>query len=87
MTQITVSQPTFALEGLELVCYRHPDFDWVTDYVEAKHSCGLRRPEGSEPARTFFGRTGMGGFFTGLEMPYDNSRWRTAGRPWATRPA
>jgi len=74
VTQITLSRPVFAAAGLEIVCYRHPDFDWVTEYVEAKHGWGLRRPEGSEPARTFFGRTAAGGFFTGVEMAYDSSR-------------
>ncbi len=71
--QIVVSQPSFTAAGLELACYRHPDFDWVTEYVEAKHGWGLRRPAGSEPARTFLGRTAKGGFFTGMEMAYDNS--------------
>ncbi|MDA1088385.1 MAG: hypothetical protein O2901_15395 [Verrucomicrobia bacterium] len=74
VTQITVSRPVFAATGLDIVCYRHPDFDWVTEYVEAKHGWGLRRPADSEPARTFFGRTARGGFFTGVEMAYDNSR-------------
>lgn len=74
VTQITVSRPVFAATGLDIVCYRHPDFDWVTEYVEAKHGWGLRRPADSEPARTFFGRTAKGGFFTGVEMAYDNSR-------------
>jgi hypothetical protein len=73
VTRIMVSRPTFTAAGLDLVCYRHPDFDWVTEYVEAKHGWGLRRPIGSEPARTFFGRTAQGGFFTGVEMAYDNS--------------
>lgn len=74
VTQISLSRPAFTLVGLDLVCYRHPDFDWVTEYVEAKHGWGLRRPADSEPARTFFGRTTRGGFFTGVEMAYDNSR-------------
>jgi len=74
VTQITLARPAFTLTGLNIVCYRHPDFDWVTEYVKAKHGWELRRPEGSEPARTFFGRTSKGGFFTGVEMPYDNSR-------------
>lgn len=74
VTQITLGRPVFVATSLDLVCYRHPDFDWVTEYVEAKHGWGLRRPKGSEPARTFFGRTAKGGFFTGVEMAYDNSR-------------
>jgi hypothetical protein len=76
VTRITLSRPVFTATGLELVCYRHPDFDWVTEYVETKHpQWGVpRRPADSEPTRTFFGRTDRGGFFTGVEMPYDNSR-------------
>lgn len=74
--QIVVSQPEFSGPDLKLVCYRHPDFDWITDYVRAKHGWELRRPLESEPTRTFLGRTALGGFFTGLEMPYDNSRLR-----------
>lgn len=74
VTQIVVSRPVFTARGLQIVCYRHPDFDWVTDYVKEKHGWELRRPEGSEPARTFFGRTASGGFCAGIEMPYDNSR-------------
>jgi len=74
VTQIILGRPAFTLAGLDIVCDRHPDFDWVTDYVKAKHGWELRRPEGNEPARTFFGRTEKGGFFTGVEMAYDNSR-------------
>ncbi len=73
LEQITVSRPEFALEKLQVLCYRHPDFDWVRDYVQAKHGWSLERPEGSEPVRTFLGRTEAGGFFTGLEMPFDSS--------------
>jgi hypothetical protein len=72
--QITLSRPVFTLEGLAVVCYRHPDFDWISDLFQAKHGSELRRPADSEPSRTFFGRTDKGGFFTGIEMPYDNSR-------------
>ncbi|OGV60742.1 MAG: hypothetical protein A2498_16965 [Lentisphaerae bacterium RIFOXYC12_FULL_60_16] len=71
--QILVSRPVFAAGGLEIACYRHPNFDWVTEYVEAKHGWRVERPPDSEPSRTFLGRTAAGGFFTGVEMPYDNS--------------
>ena len=74
LKQIVVSQPEFVMSDLKVVCYRHPDFDWISDYVRAKHGGNLQRPPASEPARTFFGRTNLGGLFTGLEMPYDNSR-------------
>ena len=50
VTQITLGRPLFAATGLDLVCYRHPDFDWVTEYVEAKHGWGLRRPMPAETA-------------------------------------
>jgi hypothetical protein len=72
--QLTLGRLAFTLAGLDIVCYRHPDFDWVTEYVEAKHGWRPQRPDGSEPARTFFGRTAKGGFFTGIEMAYDDSR-------------
>ena len=80
--KITLGRFVLAMAGLDLVCYRHPDFDWVTDYVEAKHGWGLRRPEGSEPSQTFFGRTAKGGFFTGVEMAYDNSRLENDALCW-----
>ena len=64
----------FAGESLDIVAYRHPDLDWVADYVMARHGWDPRRPADSEPSTTFFGRTDRGGFFTGVEMPYDTSR-------------
>jgi hypothetical protein len=72
--QITLSHPEVALAGLERVCLRHPDFEWVLDYAQAKHGYRPVRPPESEPSRTFFGRTDKGGFFAGMEVPYDNSR-------------
>lgn len=77
--QITVSRPTFTLAGLKIVCCRHPDLQWVVDYVWARHQWSAARPPDSEPSRTFFGRTAKGGFFTGIAMPYDNSRLGTGG--------
>jgi hypothetical protein len=76
LIQITLSRPAFRAAGLQLACCRHPDFDWVTEYVTTKHPAwGVpRRPDASEPSRTFFGRTARGGLFTGMAMPYDNSR-------------
>lgn len=72
--QITLSRPEVALAGLERVCFRHPDFDWILDYAQAKHGHRPVRPPDSEPSRTFFGRTDKGGFFAGMEVPYDHSR-------------
>jgi hypothetical protein len=74
VTQITVSRPTISLAGMQIVCVRHPDFDWISEYFTAKHGMRPSRPEDSDPSRTFFGRTAKGGFFTGIEMPYDHSR-------------
>ncbi len=74
VTQVTVSRPAFTLAGLEIVCCRHPDLQWVVDYVWARHQWPVARPPDSEPSRTFFGRTAKGGFFTGIGMAYDNSR-------------
>jgi hypothetical protein len=77
--QIVVSRPVITLAGLEIVCCRHPDLQWVVDYVWARHQWSAARPPDSEPSRTFFGRTTKGGFFTGIEMPYDNSRLEAGG--------
>ena len=41
-----------------MVAYRYPQFG---------------RPPGTEPICTYFGRTAKGGFFTGVEMPFDAS--------------
>lgn len=55
---VVVSRATFSATGLQIVAYRY-----------TKH----QRPPGAEPNCTFFGRTAKGGFFTGLEMPFDAS--------------
>ena len=41
--------------------------------VQGKHGWEFRRPPGTEPIRTFFGRTEKGGLITGMEMPFDTS--------------
>ncbi len=56
--RIIVGQPSFSGGDLRIVPYRYPKF--------------MRKP-GSEPSSTFFGRTVKGGFFTGVEMPFDAS--------------
>jgi len=66
---VIVSRPTFMAEGLAMVCYRHPNYDRIEEQHQHSHT---RRPN-SEPVRTFFGRTPLGGFFAGLEMPFDAS--------------
>jgi len=73
LKQIVVGDPTFTADGLTIVCYRYPNFDILTAAVKAQHGWERHRPPDSEPNRTFFGRTSRGGFFLGVEMPYDAS--------------
>lgn len=58
LTKLVVSRPTFAAKGLSVVEYRYPKY---------------HRNPGEEASCTFFGRTDKGGFFTGVEMPFDAS--------------
>jgi len=58
LKRVVLSRPTFSADDLRIVEYRYPKF---------------KRPPGSEPDCTFFGRTSKGGFFTGVEMPFDAS--------------
>ncbi len=58
LKKVTVSRPTFAADGLKIASYRYPQFG---------------RAPGTEPICTYFGRTALGGFFTGLELPFDAS--------------
>ncbi|MBI3922989.1 MAG: hypothetical protein HY318_16325, partial [Armatimonadetes bacterium] len=58
LRNITLSRPTFFAPSLDLVCYRYPQFG---------------RLPGAEPICTYFGRTPKGGFFTGVELPFDAS--------------
>ncbi len=76
LRRVTLGTPTFPAADVSLVCYRYPDFDWLSDYVRMKHGWSLRRPVDSEPNRTFFVRSANGGLFTGIEMPYDRSTLR-----------
>lgn len=73
LRHVTLGTPKCTSLNLAIACYRHPDFDFLTAYVRAKHGFELQRPANSEPSRTFFGRTVKGGFFTGVAMPYDDS--------------
>jgi hypothetical protein len=73
LKRVVVSRPILGRNGLEIICYRHPDYEWVSDYVYARHGQNFHRAPDTIPTRTFFGRTDTGGFFTGLEMPFDNS--------------
>ena len=58
---VVLSRPSFSAENIEVVPYRHPK---------------LGPNRGAEPACTYFGRTAKGGFFTGVEMPFDSSSAR-----------
>jgi hypothetical protein len=58
LKKLVLSRPTFAADGLSIVSYRYPKY---------------HRNPGEEASCTFFGRTGKGGFFTGVEMPFDAS--------------
>lgn len=58
LKHMVVSQPAFSGNGISIVEYRYPTFE---------------RPPGTEPSCTFFGRTDKGGFFTGMEEPFDDS--------------
>ena len=58
LKRLVISRPSFSCADLRLVEYRHPKFG---------------RSPGTEPCCTFFGRTAKGGFFTGVEEPFDAS--------------
>jgi hypothetical protein len=73
LTQVTVSRPEFVADHLQMVAWRYPDFEPVTAMIQAKHGWELHRPPGTEPIRTYFGRTEKGGLFAGLELPFDTS--------------
>lgn len=73
LKQVVVSRHSFSANGLQMACYRYPNFDIVAAMVKSWHGWDFKRPANSEPCRTFFGRTDKGGFFTGVEMPYDAS--------------
>ncbi|MDA0841303.1 MAG: hypothetical protein O2857_26345 [Planctomycetota bacterium] len=72
LTKVAVSQLSIANESIAMVCYKYPQFD-ILDAVPLHQSWGLRREPDTEPIKTWFGRTTAGGFFTGLEMPFDRS--------------
>ncbi len=70
--RVVLSESEFSAEGLELACYRQPNYDRIEAH-DQQYGYGNKRRPGSEPVRTFFGRTALGGFFTGVEMPFDAS--------------
>jgi hypothetical protein len=59
--RVVISNPTISHAGLHVVEYRYPKFG---------------RTAGTEPSRTFFGRTDKGGFFAGVAEPFDASSAR-----------
>jgi hypothetical protein len=69
---MVVSRPTLTASGLEAVCYAHPSFHRI-ESSPLHRSWKLKRPSGTEPVKTYFGRTAKGGFYAGLEMPFDSS--------------
>jgi hypothetical protein len=68
LKMVVISRPLFSAPGLTTVCYRYPKFDLIQS-----HDSGAKRPAGTEPIRTYLGRTAEGGFFTGVELPFDAS--------------
>jgi hypothetical protein len=58
LKKMVLSRPTFSAADLRLISYRFPKF---------------RRKPGEEPNCAFFGRTPKGGFFAGVEVPFDGS--------------
>jgi hypothetical protein len=58
LKRVVLGRPALAGADLRIVAYRYPKFG--------------RKP-GEEPTATFFGRTSKGGFFTGVEVPFDAS--------------
>lgn len=71
-TRMVVSRPSFSGSALRMVCYRYPNFDRIEN-TPLHRSWKLKRQPGTEPVKTYFGRTDKGGFFAGLEMPFDSS--------------
>lgn len=57
LKKVVLSRPSFS-NAARIVPYRYPKFG---------------RDPGGEPNSTFFGRTDKGGFFTGVEVPFDAS--------------
>ena len=58
LKHLIVSKPRFVGPDLKMVAYRYPN---------------VVLNSGKEPCSVFFGRARKGGFFTGLEMPFDAS--------------
>ena len=58
LKKIVLSQLSFSAADLKIVEHRYPK---------------KGRPAGTEPNCTFFGRTPKGGFFTGVQEPFDTS--------------
>ena len=58
LKKVVLGRPAFSAADLRMISYRYPKFG---------------RTPGQEPCCTFFGRTPKGGFFTGVEVPFDAS--------------
>jgi hypothetical protein len=71
VTRIVLGQFSFSAAGLEVVSYCQPQ---------------LMNPKDQGPIRTGFGRTGRGGFFCGVELPFDASAQNSNSVVLAYRP-
>ena len=58
LRKVVLSRPSFSAADLRIAEYRYPKFG---------------RAPGTEPTCTFFGRSPQGGFFAGVEEPFDAS--------------
>ena len=74
LERVVLGRPAIRGPGQEIVAYRHPDPQWVLDFMVVRHGVRIDRPANSQPSTTFFGRTPQGGWFTGVEMAFDASR-------------
>ncbi|NLE99889.1 MAG: hypothetical protein GX601_02815 [Anaerolineales bacterium] len=75
LLRVVLGRPSFAAEGLELVCYRHPNLALVDKQIMRDyHHPWFERQAEPEPSRTFFGRTPQGSLMVGVELTFDASR-------------
>ncbi len=65
LKQLVVSRPRFSGDGLTMFVYRYPK------YGRQGQAYGLKGGEAA--CCTYFGRTTLGGFFTGVAFPFDAS--------------
>ncbi len=81
LKRVILSHPCVIGESLSWLEYRHPSFNLLESQVNAdlerqgmiNHPWNVPREPNSEPCRTFFGRTPLGGLFAGVELSFDAS--------------